>query len=198
MNETDAVRYEMFRDIGRDIFLAHMISSHGGNMSVREGDDIYITRTGSQLGRLKETDIVRVSYAGTSALDACASSELVVHRAIYHATDARAVVHAHSLHTVFRSMIDDIIKPLDSEARLFIPEVPVLTSKTTIGSPTAAGLIAEALARNPIAVLRGHGPFACAQSLDDAYRWISVLEGSCQLLDMADKSPRELKDYLDF
>ena len=34
--------YEEFRDIGRDIFVTGLTSSHGGNMSVRVGDKIII------------------------------------------------------------------------------------------------------------------------------------------------------------
>jgi ribulose-5-phosphate 4-epimerase/fuculose-1-phosphate aldolase len=45
--------YEEFRDIGRDIFVTGMTSSHGGNMSVRVGDKIIIKRRGAQFGRLK-------------------------------------------------------------------------------------------------------------------------------------------------
>ena len=36
--------YEEFRDIGRDIFVTGLTSSHGGNMSVRVGDKIIIKR----------------------------------------------------------------------------------------------------------------------------------------------------------
>jgi hypothetical protein len=32
--------YEMFRDIGRDLFTSNMISSHGGNLSIRLGDRV--------------------------------------------------------------------------------------------------------------------------------------------------------------
>lgn len=197
MNSRATERYEMFRDIGRDIFVSGLISSHGGNMSIREGDSIYITRTGSQLGRLGSDDVVCVPFEGPTQEDAMASSELIVHRAIYHATDAEAIVHTHSPHTVFRSMVEDVIEPLDSEARLFIPEVPVLVSKTTIGSAEAAALFGEALQEYPIAVLRGHGPFAVAAQLKDAYRWVSVLECSCELLTMRDTVGRPLKDYRD-
>ena len=29
--------YEMFREIGEDLYAAQMISSHGGNLSIRQG-----------------------------------------------------------------------------------------------------------------------------------------------------------------
>ncbi|HEX9976514.1 MAG TPA: hypothetical protein VGA82_04610 [Dehalococcoidales bacterium] len=38
---------EEFQRIGRDLFLSGLASSHGGNMSVRLGDRLIITRRGS-------------------------------------------------------------------------------------------------------------------------------------------------------
>lgn len=176
----------MFETIGRDIFVSRLISSHGGNMSVREGDAIYITRTGSQLGRLKESDIVRVELERETEADREASAELVVHRAIYKATGAGAVVHTHSPHTIWRSFVDKVIKPIDSEALLFMPEVPIVSSEKTVGSAEAGELLGSALRDHRVAVLRTHGPFSCAATLEEAYRWISVLECSCELLDLRD------------
>ena len=34
--------YEQFRDIGRDMYVDRLISSHGGNISVRFGDRVII------------------------------------------------------------------------------------------------------------------------------------------------------------
>ena len=36
--------YEMFREIGRDLYTVNMISSHGGNLSIRLGDRVIIKR----------------------------------------------------------------------------------------------------------------------------------------------------------
>ena len=49
--------YEMFCEIGRDLYEANMISSHGGNLSIRLGDRVIIKRRGAQLGRLKPHDL---------------------------------------------------------------------------------------------------------------------------------------------
>lgn len=43
--------YEQFRQIGRDLYTANMISSHGGNISMRLGDRVVIKRRGAQIGR---------------------------------------------------------------------------------------------------------------------------------------------------
>ncbi len=50
--------YEMFRDIGRDLYAGGLISSHGGNLSIRMGDRVVIKRRGAMLGNLKPIDLV--------------------------------------------------------------------------------------------------------------------------------------------
>lgn len=183
------------QEVGRDLFLAHLVSSHGGNISVRHGDTILITRTGTQIGRLGDDDFVAVPLEGPSELDTQASSELVVHRALYRATGAGAVVHAHAPKTIYRSLVEDSIEPIDSEARLFLPIVPVVSSPTTVGSHLAARLLSDAMASCPIAVLRGHGPFSTGDNLMEAYRWVSILECSSELLTTRDSVGLPVKDY---
>ncbi|MCL2332813.1 MAG: class II aldolase/adducin family protein [Actinomycetia bacterium] len=176
-------RLTRFAEIGRDLFVSGQITSHGGNLSEREGKTIYITRTGSQLGRLRAGDVVEAPLAGPSEADASASSELVVHRAIYQALpEVGGVCHAHSMSAVLCAMLGDTVSPLDSEARLLMGEVPVLESPRTVGSELVAELMSKALATVPVAILRGHGPFAAGKTLEDAYRWVSVLEYSCKLI----------------
>ena len=130
--------HEEFARIGRDLWTSGAVSSHGGNMSVRDGDRILITRTGSMLGHLGEGDVVETSLvACDDARDATCSVELVVHRAIYAATDAAAIVHAHTVHTIVRSLLEDSIVPVDSESALPRPAAPVRTAAAKPGSPRA-------------------------------------------------------------
>jgi L-fuculose-phosphate aldolase len=184
--------FEEFCWVGHDLYVSGAVSSHGGNLSVRlPGDRILITRTGSMIGRLVESDLIETSLtACDDARDADCSVELVVHRAIYAATDAKAIVHAHAIHTVARSLVDDVIVPLDSESLLRLESVPVVSSSTTIGSPEAAAKLSEALRTRRAAVLKGHGPFAAGTTLEDAYQAISCLEASCQVLNILDSIGR--------
>jgi L-fuculose-phosphate aldolase len=74
--------YEMFRDIGRDMYVANMISSHGGNLSIRLGDRVVIKRRGAMLGNLKPHDLIDTGLEKNDSGVALASTELLVHRAI--------------------------------------------------------------------------------------------------------------------
>jgi L-fuculose-phosphate aldolase len=180
---------ERFVAIGRDLFVSGAVSSHGGNLSERHGDRIVITRRGSMLGRLGEHDVVWTSLAACDRDEEC-SREIVVHRAVYEATEARAIVHAHTLHTVWRSMIADAIEPIDSEGLYVLGTVPVVEAAQTIASAEAGELLAAALKECPVAVLRTHGPFARGATLEEAFYHVSALEASCQLLDLRDGSSR--------
>jgi L-fuculose-phosphate aldolase len=180
--------HQEFARIGRDLWLSGAVSSHGGNMSVRDGDRVFITRTGSMLGHLGEGDVVETTLAACGdPRDARCSVELVVHRAIYAATDAAAIVHAHTVHTIVRSMIEDRIVPVDSESLLRLTDVPVVSASQTVGSAEAGALLADALRDRRCAVLRSHGPFAIGESLEDAFQAISCLEASCQVLNLLEQ-----------
>lgn len=172
-----------FKEIGRDLFVAGLITSHGGNMSMLLGDRIVITRRGSMLGRLGDDDLIETKVEPCAADERC-SRELIVHRAIYEATDALAIVHAHPAHTIAASFDRDTIVPVDSEGLYVLGEVPVVSSATTIASPEAASVLAPALVKSPVAVLRTHGPFAKGATLEEAFMHVSVLEASAKVLDL--------------
>jgi L-fuculose-phosphate aldolase len=188
------MRFKDFSETGRDLFLTGAVTSHGGNLSVSDGASIWISRTGAMLGHLTPGDVVQVNW-NPSPADEQASMELVVHRAIYHAIaqkaseagaafGARAIVHAHTKHTVFRSLVSDQLEPPDSEGKLVLgTAVPVLSPEVTVASPEVAGLMAaQVLQGSSIAIVRGHGPFALADTIENAYRLISCLEYSAELL----------------
>ncbi|MDO8964579.1 MAG: class II aldolase/adducin family protein [Coriobacteriia bacterium] len=187
--------FDQFEWVGRDLYTSGAVSSHGGNMSVRLDDErMLITRTGSMIGRLTPADIIETSaIACGDARDGDCSVELVVHRAIYAATGARAIVHAHAIQTVARSFVDDVIVPPDSESKFRLGDVPVIVAAETIGSADAGALLAAALVDRRVAVLRSHGPFARGESLEDAYQAISCLEASCAVLNVLDAIGRPLR-----
>lgn len=54
--------YEELRRFGKKLVEGGMVSSHSGNMSIRIGDNILITRSGSMLDELTEASIVEVGF----------------------------------------------------------------------------------------------------------------------------------------
>jgi L-fuculose-phosphate aldolase len=187
--------FELFQRIGRDLFLTGVISSHGGNMSVRMGDRILITRRGSNLAWLEERDIIDIGFREDDSNVMLASSEIVVHRAIYANTTAQAIVHTHPPYTIVRSLVSDEIVPIDSEGSYLLKRVPVVASELTVGSTDVARVVSQQLKEYPIVVLRGHGAFSVGNLLEEAYQWTSSLEVACKIIAIAGSTREEFKEY---
>jgi L-fuculose-phosphate aldolase len=174
--------YEEFRDIGRDIYVGGLTSSHGGNVSARVGDRIFIKRRGAQLGRLKPEDFVETSLYGNDAGVTRASTELIVHRAIYLNTSALAVIHTHPRTAIALSLSRDEIIPIDNEGSYLLHKIPVVAVEFASGSKDMADTVAEQLRGYKVIMLRGHGCFAVGQTLDEAFQWVSTLEEICDII----------------
>ncbi|HEX9019305.1 MAG TPA: aldolase [Anaerolineaceae bacterium] len=173
--------YEQIRDIGRDLYVQNMVSSHGGNISLRVGDRVIIKRRGAQLGRLKPSDLIETSIEKNDSGVVLASTELLVHRTIYKTTPALAVVHCHPRTAIAFSLSRDEIVPIDNEASYLLKKVPVVTEEFASGTPEMANKVAAALQQYKIIMLRGHGSFATGQTLEEAFHWSSTLEEACQI-----------------
>jgi L-fuculose-phosphate aldolase len=173
--------FEMFRQIGRDLYVASLISSHGGNLSIRLGDRVVIKRRGAMLGNLQPNDLVETGLEKNDSGVALASTELLVHRTVYQQTPALAIVHCHPRTAIAFSLSRDEFVPIDNEGSYLLKKVPVVTEEFASGTPEMAEKVAGALQNYKIVILRGHGSFATGQTLDEAFQWSSTLEESCQI-----------------
>ncbi len=170
-----------FQQVGADIFQRGIASSHGGNLSVRLGDHLLITRRWAQLGHLTDNDVVETGVAHNDRGTPVASSELAVHRAIYQGTNAQAVVHAHPAYATALSLLQDVIEPIDAQGRQ-LGRVPIIGATTIDDVKDELDGVVEGLKEHPVVVVRGHGTFAIGQLLHEAWGWTSVLEESCRIL----------------
>lgn len=174
--------YEMFREIGRDLYTANMISSHGGNISIRLGDRVIIKRRGAMLGNLKKHDLIETGLEKNDSGLVLASTELLVHRTVYLNTPALAICHCHPRTAIAFSLSRDEIVPIDNEASYLLKKVPVITEEFASGTPQMANKVATALQNYKVILLRGHGTFATGQTLDEAFFWSSTVEEACQIM----------------
>lgn len=168
------------RDVGRDLYLRGLVSTRGGNLSVRADDALLITRTGAPLGRLTGSDIIEVPVEGPSEVDDQASSDLVVHRAIYRLSDAGAVAHGHGVFATTLSFAGPIT-PVDHEGKLLLGEVPVFEEtdpRTTMADQMGAALSSGAR----VVAARGHGTYAAGETIEAAAQWTTAVEMSARIL----------------
>jgi L-fuculose-phosphate aldolase len=163
------------QQVGRDLYALALVTSHGGNLSIRAGHEMWITGTNTMLGHLQERHISLVrpdgSYDGPPP-----SSDTVLHSTIYAITGAQAVAHAHPRHAIALSFEFDLFVPGDLEGQLHLKEVPVVEP-----GPRQTEQIANALQSRLVVLLRGHGAYARGQNLWEALHWITALEESAHI-----------------
>jgi L-fuculose-phosphate aldolase len=170
-----------FQTVGNDLFTSGLVSSNGGNLSIRLGNRLIITRAGIWLNSLEENDLIETGIDKNDRSTPLASVELPVHRAIYRKTSAQAIVHAHPPHAVALSLVEKVIEPSCVEGQETIGTVPVLGWDIEVKAGGLADIIAEALNEYRIVMVRGHGSFAVGQLLEEAYNYTTTLEESCQV-----------------
>jgi len=168
--------FKQFKDIGRDLFTRGLVSSHAGNMSVRIGNTLYVTARGTMLGRLKQTDIIRLTDKEDTSPKA--SSETPIHRSIYNNTDTHSIIHTHPPYGTLLSMIEDVFIPLDWEGSFLLKKVPVLVLQKNIHIEEKCLMIGRLMKNHKAILIRGHGSFVRGNSLEEAYMLTSSLESS--------------------
>ncbi len=169
-----------FQTIGDNLFTRGMVSSESGNLSIRTGDNLVITRRGCRLENISENDLIETGIYRNNRITPLASAELPVHRAIYQTTRAQAIVHAHPPHAVTLSLTERDIVP-NPELISEICSVPVIGWGVKVVPGTLEDEIAAALRDHRIVLVRGHGSFAIGQLMEEAYNLTMALEESCQV-----------------
>ena len=165
---------------GKKLVFSGLVSSHFGNISLRIGNQMLITRSGSMLDEIDENGVVNIQLDKESSFDLIASSESIVHREIYKRTSALAIIHAHCEFATILSLTRDKIIPVDSEGKYFLHEIMVVNGG--IGTRELSENCATVLREHKGVIAKGHGTFATGKILDEAYINTCILEHSCKML----------------
>jgi L-fuculose-phosphate aldolase len=153
--------------------------SHSGNASLRAGDHFWITPTGACADTLDPEQLVSCPLRG--AVTEGASLDARLHQRVYQENaQAAALLHSHGPYTVAVTLSGQDFTPVDFEGQYYFGSVPVLTIAYDRYLEEAPAAVARELASHPIAVVRGHGVYASAPTLNLAYKWTCSLELSAK------------------
>lgn len=147
-----------------------------GNLSVRVADVVAITPSGISYNELTPGDICLVTPTGDE-IDApeTPSSELLMHLAVYAATDAGAVVHTHSAEVVALSATRAELPAVHYAITSLGGPVRV-APYTRFGSAGLADAAVAALDGRRAAILQNHGAVCYGATLAAAYDRALLLE----------------------
>ena len=159
------------------IYRYRMTTTSGGNLSIRDGDDIWISPARVDKGNLSRSDIVCVKADGTVEGLHPPSSEFPFHRAVYAARpDIRSIVHAHPVALVAFSICGQT-----PDTRLFhqahsecgrIGFAPYALP----GSEQLGSRIAETFKSSDSVILENHGVVVGGSSLSHAFQRFEAFE----------------------
>jgi L-fuculose-phosphate aldolase len=152
---------EKLIDLGQELVARGLVLGSGGNLSFREGDRMYITRSGALLHLLTSDDFLPVALDvpyRRSFIGPHPSTETPMHQASYLAReDARVIVHCHPVNAIAWAMSGDPLPAVTPDFTLYLgPEVPSLPYFLP-GSQALADAVTQALPECPAVLLGNHG-----------------------------------------
>jgi L-fuculose-phosphate aldolase len=164
----------------RRVAEAGLVVGSAGNLSLRAGDRVLITRGGSELDALVPEDCVEVGLSESSIPEdhrsgPQPSSELALHLAIYGATDAAAIVHTHSHYATVLSTVAEELPAVHYMINHFGGPVRVARYET-FGTEELAASVIEALRERSGALMANHGAVAIGRDVRDAVAKAILLE----------------------
>jgi ribulose-5-phosphate 4-epimerase/fuculose-1-phosphate aldolase len=158
-----------------------------GNISIRTGDQIWITPTGESLRSLTPERLACIDAAGDALNQRKASKEFPFHLAAYRSAGerARAIVHLHAPYTVGLSCLENLttVDPMPAITPYYLMRVSPLAVLPYYrpGSTELAAAVETAAIGNDCLLLRNHGSICLGRTLNEAVDRIEELEETAKL-----------------
>lgn len=143
----------------------------GGNLSMRDADDIWITPSGIDKGSLEQTDVVCIKADGTIEGKHRPSSEYPFHQAIYAVReDVNVILHAHSPALVAYCIAHKVPDTrILKDAYALCGEIGYATYVMP-GSPQLAEKLASTFSEGyDVVLMENHGVVTTGANLEEAY-----------------------------
>lgn len=175
-------------NVGKNFYDRGWLFSTSGNISLRTDEGIIITAAGTHKGYLSESDFVLIDYSGR-VLEGTGkpSGETDFHLQIYkNSEEINSVIHTHSVYSSLVSMWDklnfidnEIMKAFDGvkdpSKPISIPMFPNIQQKEQVLS-MIDDYFNSSMEKVYGYLLKGHGLFAFASSLEKAQIYVETFE----------------------
>ncbi|HEY6189543.1 MAG TPA: aldolase [Pyrinomonadaceae bacterium] len=157
-----------------------------GNLSVRDGDEVWITPTGKSLKGLVRDRLACIDLQGASRNENRPSKEFPFHLAVYkQRSDVRAIIHLHTIYSVALSCLEgfDPENPLPPLTPYYFMRVAPLAVLPYFrpGSQALAEAVEGAAPSHNCMLLRNHGVICAGSTLSEAVDRTEELEQTARL-----------------
>lgn len=164
-------------NIGKKLEQKGYSPSTSGNISVLDGDYVFVTASGTCIGELDLEDISIVSRQGDLIDGKKPSSEAKMHLKIYNLRpDIKAIIHYHSpKSTAFAVSHADISFPALAESIFHFGKIP-LAEYFMPSSEELAEETSKHFKNSDVVLMKNHGSIVGAKTLKEAYLKVHALE----------------------
>ncbi len=183
---SDSKKIDELITYSRVLYERKLLHATGGNTSVRDGDVVWISQTGAELGSLTEDEVVKVDLHGKILEGSAPSKEMGMHLAMYRARkNAGAAIHAHPTFSIAHSTLategdTDSVPPYTAAFYVRAGRVPMISYHAS-GAHSLHEAV-EALAPIYHAILlRQHGLLVTAANMSDTMGIVEEIEQCCQI-----------------
>ncbi len=170
----------------KELYDRKLIHASGGNTSVRDGDVVRITQTGTELGKLTPAEIVTIDLDGNVLEGTGPSKEMDMHLAMFRAREnAQAVVHCHPTFAIaFSTLISgespNAVPPYTAAFYVRAGRVPMIKYHPS-GAHSLHEAVAELAPDFHAILLRQHGVIVAAADMAAAVGIVEEIEQCCQI-----------------
>ncbi len=167
---------------GDRLAAAGLVPGTSGNLSARAGDLVAATPSGLRCGGLRAEQVTVIDLDGNVVDgDLLPTSEVPLHLAVYRATDAGAVAHAHAATSTAVSCTCEEL-PVHHYGVVALGGPPRVAAYATFGSAElAANAVAALEGGRRAALLQNHGSLAVGHDLEEACDRLELLEWLCEV-----------------
>lgn len=166
----------------KELVNSGLVVGAGGNLSVRDGEFMYISPSGYDLKDIQINDWVKVHInTGEILSDLKPSSEILMHLVCFQKNpDINSVLHAHPTYSVAVSSANHEIPPM-------FPDYPAMIKNVAYIDyiiPTTellANAVSNHVLSNEAIVLRNHGVITLGKTLKEAFFFMQILEEAAKV-----------------
>lgn len=177
---------EQLEKYAKDLVTSGLVVGAGGNLSMRDGDYMYISPSGFDLKEIGPEQWVKVHIETGEVLgDLKPSSEIIMHLVCFRENpEINAVLHAHPTYSV-------AVSSSGKEIPAIFPDYPAMIKQAAYIDyiiPTTellANEVVKYVNDNEVIILRNHGVITLGKTMKEAYFFMQLTEESAKVFSIS-------------
>ena len=183
MSESRERERDLVASIMRRLYRQGVTTCSGGNVSLRCGDVILITPSGTDKGEITADEIGAVTPEGENLVPGLKLSiETGMHLEVYrNRPEVNGIVHAHPVTASTFAALDRQIDTRLTAETWHVLGTPVRAPYALMGTSALARIVGEAAGKGNAVIMENHGVLTVGETLLQAFDRLELLEAAAKM-----------------